>query len=54
MVIGKLLQGKIKQFIGVTSIIVCQISLPAMASNADEEKLWQQKSQLVINHLADN
>lgn len=37
-------------------LIFCwQICLPVMASNAaKEEQLWQEKSQLIINHLANN
>jgi hypothetical protein len=50
--INKLIKNKI---LGIIFLFFWQINLPAMASNAEKEKeLWQQKSQLVINHLADN
>jgi hypothetical protein len=50
-----------KIFFSIVLVLFWQISLPGMANNTShntysvkEEKLWQQKSQLVINHLADN
>jgi hypothetical protein len=51
-IINKLIKNKI---LGIIFLFFWQISLPVMASNGEkEEALWQQKSQLVINHLADN
>lgn len=45
---------QIGRIISVTIVIICQTALPSQAQGIDEEKLWQQKSQLVIEHLANN
>jgi hypothetical protein len=53
MLNNKFLGKKLNRVIGITLFIFFQVTLPGMA-NENEEKLWQLKSQLVINHLADN
>ena len=52
MQIAKFFPQKINRVVGVTLFIVLQVTLPGMAN--EEEKLWQRKSQLVIDYLADN
>ncbi|VEP11953.1 hypothetical protein H1P_1280008 [Hyella patelloides LEGE 07179] len=44
----------IRNFFSITLVVGCQIALPCIAQDLESEKLWQQKSQLVIDHLADN
>ena len=51
--IDRFFTTKINRVIGITLFIFFQVTLPVMA-NEKEEKLWQLKSQLVINYLADN
>ena len=48
---NKFFPHQIERVIGITLVLVFQITLPAMAN---EEELWRKKSQLVIDHLADN